>query len=301
MKALLFYRDYRSFTGGQLKVWDYFNHARSSRVFRPQVYLTPASLADNPWRDADGRVERFDPRSADALFIAGLDWEALAPFPGIEQEKPVLNLIQHVRHADRADPRFAFLSRRATRICVGDEVASALRATSACNGPIHVVPNGLDRCGFPAAATERRGVFIAGLKDPTTASALADRLKSSGAAVDCEVGQVSRTEFLRRMGRALISVTLPEQAEGFFLPPLEAMSMGCLVVCPDCIGNRSFCRDRETCLVPRRDVASLEAAVLELLGEPSLCAHLRLAATAVVEEHDIGRERDSFASILDAL
>ena len=65
------------------------------------------------------------------------------------------------------------------------------------------------------------------------------------------------------MSRGRLVVLLPLAEEGFYLPALEAMAMGCVVICPDCVGNRAFCVDEVTALVPDHDVAAVEAAVDE--------------------------------------
>jgi hypothetical protein len=44
MRTLLFFRDYRAFQGGHLKVADYIAHTRSSGLFTPQLFMTPESL-----------------------------------------------------------------------------------------------------------------------------------------------------------------------------------------------------------------------------------------------------------------
>ena len=38
-----------------------------------------------------------------------------------------------------------------------------------------------------------------------------------------------------------MTLFLPNETEGFYLPALEGMALGTIVVCPDCVGNRSFC------------------------------------------------------------
>jgi len=43
---------------------------------------------------------------------------------------------------------------------------------------------------------------------------------------------------------------LPKAREGFYLPALEAMCAGALVVCPDCVGNRELCTHDYNCLQP---------------------------------------------------
>ena len=78
MKAMriLFHRDFKEYTGGHGKVWDYFNHAIALGL-DARVYLTPDSLRDasNPWLSIPERIESaWQPEKADLLFLAGMDW-----------------------------------------------------------------------------------------------------------------------------------------------------------------------------------------------------------------------------------
>jgi glycosyltransferase involved in cell wall biosynthesis len=300
--TILFRRDYQGLTGGHLKVWDYFRHARHSARFQPRIFLTGDSLLDasNPWLGVTPPpLAVWDPAAADVLFVAGVDWEAIPA----RVAAPVVNLIQGVRHADPADPRRRFLSRPAIRICVGAEIADAIRSTGLVNGPIHVIPNGLDTAAFPPQAKVRDiPVLVAGGKNPAFAAALAGRLAAAGLAAECLMAPIPRDAFLGLLGRARTVVTLPLDKEGFFLPALEAMAMGAVVVCPDCVGNRGFCRDGVTCLRPTYALdAVAEATIAAAALSDRESAALKEAAEAKVRFHGIERERMAFLHILDAL
>lgn len=147
MKTLLFHRHYHGFTGGHLKHWDYFNHSRYSQMYCPAIYFTPNSRWEphNPWLSIRNTVApTWQPDKADMLFLAGMDWQAYPPSQETVLNKPVINLIQHVRHADPQHPLFAFLQRKAIRICVGPEVAGALKNSGQVKGPIHCIPNAIE-------------------------------------------------------------------------------------------------------------------------------------------------------------
>lgn len=299
---LVFHRDFHGLTGGHLKVWDYFCHARGSKRFRPVVYLTPESVRGpaNPWlADGSPRVKRWNPDAAGALFLAGLDWEAVPASPRI----PVVNLIQGVRHAEAGDPRRSFLSRPAVRICVSPEVAEAITATGDVNGPIVTIPAGLDTAAFPPASRDRDlDLVVAGLKNPSLAREIAAHFTRIGMRVEAPLDPLGRREYLSLFGRARIAVPLPLEREGFFLPALEAMAMGSLVVCPDCFGNRSFCRDAVTCLrPPYRADAIISAVHAAAALQPAAAAAMRAAAAAEVDRHSIEREREAFLRVLDGL
>lgn len=300
--TLLFHRDFHGLTGGHLKVWHYFRHAAGSRRFTPRIFFTPGSLRDarNPWQGiVPPPLPTWDPAAAGALFLAGLDWQAVPERVTV----PVINLIQGVRHAHPDDPRHAFLSRPAIRICVSGEVAAAITATRLVNGPVHVIDNGLDRADLPPPAIRRDiPVLVAGAKNPPFAAALEERLAAAGISAECLVAPLPREAFLARLARAEVVVPLPLPEEGFFLPALEAMAVGAVVVCPDCVGNRSFCRDGDTAFRPAYEVEAVAGAVRAALAlDPARRAALCRAAAAEVQCHSLDAERAAFLRILDAV
>lgn len=298
---ILFYRDYRNFSGGHLKVRDYFNHAKFSSRYRPEIYLTPQSRSVHPWL-GEYIVNQYKPETASVIFIAGMDWIALSPYPNIEDRIPVVNLIQGFRHVLPSKPLFGFLHRYAIRICVSGEVAAALEATSICNGPIHIIPNGIDADLLPKTKILSSDlIFIAGLKQPTLALALYERLQAKGYTVKCQTSQISRDDFLSQMALAKVAILLPLPNEGFYLPALEAMAMGIAVICPDCVGNRSFCIDRVTALTPALELDSIEAAVTDVMEHPDLARALAGRGKEMSLRHHIRAERERFLEILDEI
>ncbi|MFM8285046.1 MAG: glycosyltransferase [Planctomycetaceae bacterium] len=299
---VLFRRDYHGFSGGHLKVWHYFRHTTASRRFVPRIYLTPWSIIDAqcPWRDLDPPpLTRWSPGGAAALFVAGLDWEAIPePFT-----IPVVNLVQGLRHADPDDPRHAFLSRPAVRICVSAEVARAITATGRVNGPVHVIDNAIDLAELPPVPAMRDiDVLVVGSKRPDQARAITTMLRARGVRAECHDSVLPRHAYLRLVARAAIAVFLPLEREGFYLPALEAMALGTLVVCPDCGGNRGFCHDRVTALVPTAGSHDLVAAVIGAIAMPDTDRQaIRRSAEKVVARHRLDEERRSFLAILDGL
>lgn len=313
MRTVLFYRDFEGFTGGHLKVWDYFNHVRTAPGHTARIHFSVRSRWDetNPWlARRDAVLPGWDPDAADGLFLAGMDWEKLPSAPRERLPQPVLNLIQHVRHADPADPRFRFLRHRAVRICVSEPVRDALASTGRVNGPLVVIPNGVDLAAFPVPVPpEDRaiGLLICGLKQAALASELAAAL---GPTLPGGAGQVEtldtalpRPQFLKRLASARRAVFLPHRTEGFYLPALEAMQLQTLVLCPDCVGNRTFCRDGETALVPATfDLPGLRDAVARALAlEPAEEARIKARATDVAAAHSLTAERMAFHRLLAGL
>jgi glycosyltransferase involved in cell wall biosynthesis len=300
-RRLLFRRDFRGLTGGHLKVWHYFQHATTSRIFEPQIYLTPQSfeVPENPWLGIEPPPEEvWRPEAADLLFVGGMDWQAV-PDPS---PRPVINLIQGISHANPDDPRRRYLSRPAVRICVSEEVTAAILGTGEVNGPVHTIPNGTDLERIQHARERNIDVLIAGVKNPICAKALHDRLVQEGTTSRLLTSKIPRADFLDLLSRSAVVVALPLEQEGFFLPALEGMSAGAVVVCPDCVGNRSFCHDRINCFRPPYELEALVRATLDATRlEPGQRAALLLAATSEVAQHGLETERAAFLQILDSL
>ncbi len=309
-KTVLFYREFLNFSGGHLKVYDYFCHAKTSESFQPKVFFTKSSdLSDrNPWlQDRDENsvcfVDRFVPESADVLFFAGQDWLALPESQRRHPPCPVINLIQHIRHADPSDCRFSFLEHPATRVCVSQEVADAIVSSGRANGPVVTIANGLDYSVFPHGVAEderTQDVMIVGIKQLPMAQQLCRRLRKSNVAVDLLDRNVSRAEFLRRLSEAKVAVFLPDPTEGFYLPPLEAMFLSTFVICPDCHGNRVFCHDGTNCLQPRLAVRDLHRACNAVLAMSQTERRVFLGAgEKTARKHGIIGERSAFLEILN--
>jgi glycosyltransferase involved in cell wall biosynthesis len=300
---LLFHRDFRGFTGGHLKVWHYLRHAETSRRYRPGVFLTAASRRDasNPFLagDHDWLQPAWQPERAEALFVAGLDWLAVPA----GWSKPIINLVQGVRHASAGDPRRGYLSRRAVRICVSGEVADAIRSTGEVNGPVITIPNAIDVPAREVGRERRRTpLLVAGWKEPARTAVVVGALRDAGYEPEVIASPLPREEFLGRVAAAEVVLFLPLEEEGCFLPALEAFALGSLVVCPDCVGNRQFCRDGDTCLRPDHAPASLVAAVGQAMMMPPI-ERERMVAAARVEAaaRGLDGEKRAFLAILDDL
>jgi glycosyltransferase involved in cell wall biosynthesis len=79
-------------------------------------------------------------------------------------------------------------------------------------------------------------------------------------------------------------VAVPSRREGYGMVAREAMAHGCAVVASDVGGLRDAIDDGvDGVLVPPRDVASLRAALEQLLGDPERRARLGAAARAKAE------------------
>ena len=168
---ILFHRDYTGYSGGHLKVFDYYKHLIDLGC-DVDIFFTKRSTWDNkanvnPWKnETHNIVKDYNPRNYDVLFIEGMDWGYLES--GIENEVPVINLVQGFRQTDKKNELlYSFLHRKATRIAVSHEVAESIRETKDANGPIYPIPNGLD---LPEINFEKTNdIYIMGKKNPKLA------------------------------------------------------------------------------------------------------------------------------------
>ena len=309
MSHVSFYRDFRGFSGGHLKVWNYFNHVLASPDHEASIRFSRRTVWDesNPWGQwRNGGTPRSRGKArADVRFVAGLDWLHLRPAARGRGRRPVLNLVQHVRHADPDDPRHRFLGHPAIRICVSEEVASAVTATGRVKGPIFTIPNAVDvRMGAVdngAATCRDIDVLVVANKRPDLGRRLRDRLCGGDERVVHLVDRtLPRPAFLDLLRRARVSVFAPGRTEGFYLPALEGMALGTLVVCADCVGNRSFCLPGENCYRPEATEEALVAAVEQACALPQDAVGTMVArGRATAAQHDLSSERAAFLDILD--
>lgn len=306
--SILFYRDYGGFTGGHLKVWDYFNHVTFAPRYSPSIYFTPQSSWDrnNPWLNLDKKFILSQPLpNPDLIFMEGLDWQLLNQKYKHNSFIPIINLIQHVRHGYPDNPRYPFLKYKAIRICVSPEIKQYLETHAQVNGELLVIPCGLELQQIPVSKNwdqKDYDVLIAALKEPELGQELKQKLEITGQKVELLTHQLSRSDYLEQLNRARITVFLPNQkeGEGFYLPALEGMAVGTLVICPDCIGNRSFCISGYNCWRPDYRVESILNAIQQALQcsqtqVKEILAHGKQTAN----EHNLLKERQAFLEILD--
>ena len=259
----------------------------------------------NPWSAAREHVVGDEEVDFDVLFLSGIDWRGMIPIEERDEyRRPIINLVQSVWHACPNDPlnRHRFLPHKAVRICVSPLIEKAITRTGKVRGPVFTIPDALDlEAVLAMAGTPARDIdlLVAANKQPELGRNVAARMEREGRRIHLVDERIPREELLRLMARARVSVVIPKPKEGFYLPALEAMALGTVVVCPDCIGNRFFCLPGENCFRPEHDEDAIVAAAEAALGaEPGL-DDMRARALETVRAHDIAHERAAFLKILN--
>jgi hypothetical protein len=236
-KTVSFYRLYHSYTGGHQKIRDYLSHLLSTSQYRACFYLdSQSSIHNRLFEEIDG-VEyqlKYQPNKADFVFLAGMDWNAY--LSRYDPNRPVINLIQHVRHSDKNHPLFKFLKYRAIRICVSDTVRRAIEPYA--NGPCFTIKMGH---AIPDLRQDKvYDLYILGTKQPKMASDVASWASSNGLRVQIHDTPQEKDIIHLSMARSIVSLVLPNKTEGFYLPGIEAMSLANWAVVPDCIASREY-------------------------------------------------------------
>jgi glycosyltransferase involved in cell wall biosynthesis len=234
---------------------------------------------------------------------ARTDWNAIGEARLASLRGAVVHRCGHFWGLRRGDVAFDFLRHPARRICTSRAIAAEFRRLGA-PGEIHVVPNGVDLSALPprvAAGDRTVDVVIVGMKRPDLARAVHRRLARFGRRLDLMDQFVARREFLARVARANVGVFLPAEGEGFHIPPLEAMALGTLVVCPDVRGNADYCRDGDTALMPAMEAEALADAARRALalGRAERDAFVERGRAEALA-HDIATERAGVLAVVHA-
>ena len=297
-------------SGGQQKVRDAFEHVRSFPGFDPYVHFPPSTQ----WHDNPGNVwlsyraqalTEWKVLPGDILFLAGRDWAEMSVHPRAFPDNPVVAIAQP-RHVRPEDIRLAHLRERAIRIAKSEAGRQILEAHGV-NGPVICIPDAIDFSQLPAPNDgPAHDLFIVGLKNPQLARTLKKRIEEKyGASLRVTIQDAklpTRQDFLRQLNDCRMACFLPvppeKGLEGFYLPALEAMVLGKLVICPDAIGNRDFCLKGQTCIMPEYSLESYLSAIHHAL-KMSRVERQEMLHTALqrAQRHELEGEREAYRKL----
>jgi len=165
-----------------------------------------------------------------------------------------------------------------------------------------MIPDSID---FEAVRSHASGserdfdLLVVANKQPERGAAVASRLEQPGRSVRVVDSRIPRPELLDLMGRATVTVLLPNPKEGFFLPAVEAMALGTIVVCPDCIGNRSFCIDGANCFRPAYEEDAIVRTAEHALATWRELSPMLENALETARRHNLPSERAAFLEVLE--
>ena len=309
--------------GGVVKVFDYVNHAIAFGyepiIACPERYREGLPLFTNP------RFSKLTPESG----IKYIDLEQVSLGPGdlafltwpthyevVErrmsrwtQHEQVIQIVQNVRWAN---PAFTggyavrVLSRPMARIMTNDVVLEAVKPYLNQTSLTEVIQLGHDAAFFTKSRAGDLGSPIK-VAYTTWKSDVGDKAASmlSGSGFQFKaIRQPAGWEELRKLYHwADVFLATPFAEEGFYMPGLEAMAAGAVVLTPDAGGNRAYCDFGRNCIPVELDDAGSYVSALKALRSESVgeVERLRREGYETVKRHTLENERERFGEFLDVL
>ncbi|QIN84203.1 glycosyltransferase [Rubrobacter tropicus] len=311
--------------GGVVKIFDYVNHALAFG-YEPVIACPEKYKAGLPVFEIS-RFSHLTPENGIrfvALEQAGvgpddfafLSWPSHYPIlePRIGRgasHEQVISIVQNVRWANPTFERgyaVRLLSRPMARIMTNDVVLEACKPYLNESSMTETIMLGNDSAFF---ARERLGGFKGPIKVGYTTwkSDVGDRVaamfreRGSGFRFRAIRNPVGWKELKKLYQWSDVFLATPLVEEGFYMPGLEAMAAGAVVITSDAGGNRAYCRFGENCLPARFENAGDYAAALRALrgyGAGEIEA-LRRGGYEAVGRHTLEYERDRFGGFMEKL
>lgn len=310
--------------GGVVKILDYVNHARV-RDWEVVIACAKGMDDDSPlWRmdafrglrgdDGVAFVDdlRIAPEIDDVVFFS---WPAHLPeiMGRLPHEFPLHRLIHIVQNTRHANPAFAdgwgvrALTRPMTRIVINDQVRDAITPFLNPRSLTEVIPLGhraehfsVDRAsGLPEPLTVGYTTWKS-----TVGDRVAERFRDDPGIRFRAIREPADWDELRALyAESDVFLCTPGPQEGFYLPGLEAMAAGCVVLTPDAGGNLAYAFFGENCLeVPFEDADGYAARIREVRALPDEeVTRLRQAGRERVVAHALAAEGERFGALLDRI
>src|ERR687890_2331443 len=303
--------------GGVVKVLDYVNHARSlgytpviacPEQYKPGLPVFQIERFSDISPENGIRFTDLEKVSVAPHELAFLSWpthyEILEPrLSRWTRHEQVIYIVQNVRWANPAwinGYAVRLLTRPMARIMTNDVVLEAVRPYLNPTSLTEVIDLGNDSAFF---AKRRSG----GLGDRIKVG-YTTRKTGGGAGVASMLSGSPHFEFrairnpvgwaeLRELYHwSDVFLGTPLVEEGFYMPGLEAMAAGAIVVCSDAGGNRAYCSFGENCIEVGLDDAGDYVGALEGLRAAGAgeVERLRRNGYETVGRHTLEREREDF-------
>lgn len=259
--------------GAHHKTFDFFHHIKSFSDFEPHIFFDQDSVwdANIPWfhlyksmptlKDCD-----FEP---DILFLnSGKDWIKYSQNRDIKPETPIVSPVNNFRATKPGHPSFEFLKRKAIRLCPSPELYKAVNDHPNTVGETIYMPNGVGISETALAAKYRKtiDILIVGNKNPGLANKLYKEIKGLDKKIVVINNWISREDFQIKLANSKLSLHLPKKEEVHYIPGIESMMLDSFVIIPDCVGNRSYSRNHETCVIVPYNIAGFKTALDQVLS-----------------------------------
>lgn len=298
---VLFFRNYVSYTGGHQVLYDYYKYLKDHGSFDVNIFFDSNTKwnVHNPWiGEYKNIVNKINFNKYDMLFVAGVDWKYLPD--NIENKKIVINLIQGMRHSNPDEKLYSYLKRKAFRICVSNEVNEYLNFTNEVNGLMHTIENAVKLSNI--SINKEYDFYLLGVKNKNLATQLYNSLVKQNYKVKITINHIGREDVHKNMALSKITILLPNinDHEGFYIPALESMKYSDITIVPDCIGNRSFCKNNINCLIPEYNFVSIISKALFAINliNNNQYKNIKKNASRTLNEYTKEKQKEKFYKFL---
>lgn len=307
--------------GGIVKCYDYIGHALNFgldvRVYcgenpeqSPHLFANPnlmpvlsRGVAYHPYREIYAAPDDlyFFSLPSDFLFIEPLLRQGVS-------SRSIIHIIQNTRHAQATFQdgyALRLLTRPMSRITINRQVHEAIRPYLHDTSYVDNIPLAHDSSFFykPAAASLSSPVRVG---YTTWKSGFGDRIAwemrdDARFAFRALNGTVSWPELREFYHSIDVLLCTPNRKEGFYLPGLEAMAAGCIVLIPDVEGNMSYCDFGRNCFGYEFENCENARDRLEAISKLDATAleKLHAEAEATWRERGLESERTAFRAFLE--
>ena len=266
MKRIVFFVPSDKPVGGIAKVLDYAVHASLGgyetifccHYFQDQINKNPLFL--KPYFFNNGRkiriisLEKLIPNKDDIVFFTlPSHYELLSRiyFRKLNPSESFIHLLQNTRVGEiqfEGGYAFRLLTKKMRRICITSEVFKSIEPYVTHKKLLEIIPHGFDFDIFdkPPEKNDKKVLLVNlfkgdfGLK---VVKYFQNDKRISNINI-CRKG-ISWQDLIKNYKKSSIFISTPLPEEGLYLPGLEAMAAGNLVVTPDCYGNRFYCDFKE--------------------------------------------------------
>jgi hypothetical protein len=312
--------------GGVVKVFDYVNHALSlgyepviacPESYKPGLPLFRIPRFSEISPENGIKFTNLEQVSVGPHDLAFLSWPTHYQIvePRLSRwtlHEQVIFIVQNVRWAN---PTFTngyalrLLSRPMARIMTNDVVLEAVKPYLNASSMTEVILLGNDSSFF---AKERSGGFGTPVKVGYTTwksdvgDSVAELLGKSDPGVfefRAIRNPVGWDELRALYHWSDVFLATPLVEEGFYMPGLEAMAAGAVVISSDAGGNRAYCDFGENCIqVGFEDAQGYAEALRSLRHEdPKSVDRMRRKGYETVKRHTLEHERERFGEFMGQL
>ena len=287
-------------SGGALKTFEYFAHARASGLVESRLMLFPP-------RPLDGLLKNYlephevvtEPGDPDIILLSR-EWADADDLDLISARRTFIHFVQHPLHVVAGSDEYLSLARPAVRIAGTQELAERMRTFEHLVGEVTLIETAVSmpRHPFPWRSRQR-DVVISGRKNPELARAVGELLTAAGCSVLTLDAVMRREDYLDLVATARVLVALPMSiGETAFLTALEGMYLDMVVVLPETFGPARYCIDGVTCMTTTSDAADIAQRTFGLLKDAALIDKLRRGGAEVANRITMANERRAFTALL---